>query len=133
MESAETKLAKAPDDVKGQFKEFIEEAKKETEGLLAECAEIRKLTNEMALYFCEDPKKFPLEECLSMLKQFCEKLTKAREVNILITVKQFLFIENLIIGTFENQAYFENVRKIYSERYANLSSKVFIVFSNIGK
>ena len=47
-----------------------------------EIKEIRKLVADLALYFCEDPKKFAVEEYLNMLKQFCEKLFKAKEVRI---------------------------------------------------
>jgi len=36
----------------------------------------------MAEYFCEEPKKFVVEDYLMMFKTFCEKLTKAKEVRV---------------------------------------------------
>ena len=35
----------------------------------------------MANYFCEEPKKFVVEDYLKMMKEFCEKLTKAKDVS----------------------------------------------------
>lgn len=80
LAAAEKKLENAPDDVKEQLSQFLEMATKECQQLQDDCTEIRSLVEKMASYFCEDPKKFPLEEYLGMFKQFCEKITKAKDV-----------------------------------------------------
>lgn len=61
--------------------EFLGQSIIEITVLEDQCKEIRKLVAEMANYFCEEPKKFVVEEYLNMMKQFCEKLTKAKDEN----------------------------------------------------
>ena len=84
LTSAEKSLENAPDDVKEQLSTFLTESSAECEDLQNQIADTRKLISEMALYFCEDPKKFPLDEYLGMFKQFSEKLTKAKDVSDLV-------------------------------------------------
>ena len=92
LSATEKALEKAPDDVKGQLSEFLEGATKECQALEDDCTEIRKLSSEMAMYFCEDPKKFKLKEYLGMLKQFSERIEKAKEVRLLLIHYRYINI-----------------------------------------
>lgn len=77
----EKQLEKAEEDVQEQLGKFLETANKDIDELLADMEEIDNLSQKLALYFCEDPNQFKLEESLNVLKTFAEKIKQCREEN----------------------------------------------------
>ena len=47
--------------------------------------EVLALKQEIAIYFCENPEKFKLEDLLQTLAVFCDQLQKAVKVNSVST------------------------------------------------
>ena len=62
------------------FPLFLQIAKEDCEDFDKKIKDIRDLTAEFAEYFCEEPKKFVVEDYLKCFKQFCDSLKKAEEV-----------------------------------------------------
>lgn len=44
--------------------------------------ELQSVSDSVAEYFCEDPKKFKLDECCSIFNAFCEKFMRAMQVSL---------------------------------------------------
>ncbi|XP_070685272.1 FH2 domain-containing protein 1-like [Pempheris klunzingeri] len=69
------------EDLKAQMEDFLKEA----EVCLAEVEtylqELQSVSDSVADYFCEDPKKFKLDECCSIFNSFCEKFIRAMQEN----------------------------------------------------
>ena len=45
--------------------------------------EIETLSHKLADHFCEEQSKFKLEECLDIMKSFCESVRKCTEVRLI--------------------------------------------------
>ena len=67
METTSAKIGSAPKDIQEQFGSFIENAMSECEELQKGIADIRDLSRQFADYFCEDQKKFVLEDYLKVI------------------------------------------------------------------
>ena len=81
LDTTKKRLETSTDDLKEQFSPFIRVATEESLSLQTGITDIRDLTQKFAEYFCEDPKKFVLEDYLKVFHQFCEALSKAKEEN----------------------------------------------------
>lgn len=44
--------------------------------------QLQSVSDSVAEYFCEDPKKFKLDECCSIFNSFCEKFMRAMQVSL---------------------------------------------------
>ncbi|KAF7658001.1 hypothetical protein LDENG_00019300 [Lucifuga dentata] len=72
---------KKQEDLKAQMEDFLKEAEVCLAEVQADLQELTSVSNSVAEYFCEDPRKFKLEECCSIFKSFCEKFTRAFQDN----------------------------------------------------
>lgn len=66
LDSTSTKIGSSPKDIQDQFGSFLDSAMTESQNLEQGIKDIRDLTVRFAEYFCEDPKKFVLEDCLKV-------------------------------------------------------------------
>lgn len=48
----------------------------------ADINELQAVSDSVAEYFCEDPKKFKLNECCSVFNEFCKKFMRAMQVSV---------------------------------------------------
>ena len=71
------------DDVsfRAQVEDFLEKAKRDLEEFDRDLEQMEETRESLALYFCEDPKSFKLEECLAVFKTFFLKFAKAVKEN----------------------------------------------------
>ena len=74
------KIKNAPDDLQAQLKTFLREADEEMEALHGLMEVTESLNQQMANYFCEDGKKFKLEQCLSEINGFLAEFETAVKV-----------------------------------------------------
>ena len=82
MKDLEKKAKKAPDDIKAKMTEFLAEAHRGLDELSGSLKSIEKKTKEIAEYFCEDAKKFKIENLLSELLAFVSGFEAAVEVGV---------------------------------------------------
>lgn len=75
-------LESCPDDVKNQLKTFIQDAEKEMEALDKGLQKIAELTKQLVNYFCENEKSFKIEECISNLNTFCDRVKQCQKENL---------------------------------------------------
>ena len=80
MKDLEKKCKKAPDDMKQKLTAFLEDAHKGLHELNEGLKNIEKQVHLIADYFCEDPKKFKIEELFSELLAFVRTYEAAIEV-----------------------------------------------------
>ena len=71
------------DDVsfRTQIEEFLAAATEDLQEFDGDLERMEETRESLALYFCEDPKSFKLEECLSVFKTFFAKFAKAIKEN----------------------------------------------------
>ncbi|KAJ8316814.1 hypothetical protein KUTeg_004718 [Tegillarca granosa] len=68
--------------MKVRFQPFIDDIKTELLGIQSLTMKLREMSHRMANYFCEDEKKFNLEDCLQSILQFCKLIRKCHTENI---------------------------------------------------
>ncbi|XP_071847429.1 inverted formin-2-like isoform X2 [Apostichopus japonicus] len=81
VETLEKQMETADEGVKEQLGSFLEGANKDIKFLLKDMDKIDLLSQKLALYFCEEPKQFKLEESLGVLKTFAERIKQCQEEN----------------------------------------------------
>ena len=86
MKDLEKKAKKAPDDIKAKMNEFLAEAHRGLDELSGSLKSIEKKTKEIAEYFCEDVKKFKIENLLSELLAFVNGFEAAVEVGVVCSL-----------------------------------------------
>ena len=59
---------------------FIKDAEKEMESLDEGLQKISELTKQLVNYFCENEKSFKIEECISNLNTFCDRVKQCQKV-----------------------------------------------------
>lgn len=72
---------KSSEDVRNQFESFIKAAKQEMDEIRDEMQRITELSTKVAEHFCEDKANFKLEEFLTIMKTFCEKVQQCQKEN----------------------------------------------------
>ena len=80
MKDLEKRCKKAPDDLKPKLKAFLEDSHKALDVLSDGLHHVDKQTKMVAEYFCEDPKKFKIENLFSELLMFVRTFEGAVEV-----------------------------------------------------
>ena len=66
LDNTSSKIGSSPKDIQDQFGSFVKSAMEESENLQRGIKDIKDLTIKFAEYFCEDPKKFVLEDYLKV-------------------------------------------------------------------
>ncbi|KAL4230753.1 hypothetical protein ACF0H5_011128 [Mactra antiquata] len=79
--SIDKKLETSTEDVKAQFEEFIKAAKTEVGEVKEGMTKINDISTNVAAHFCENESNFKLEEFLSIMKTFCEKVQQCQKEN----------------------------------------------------
>ena len=79
VKGLEKRTKKAPDDVKP--KSFLERSQAELKSLSGELEELEKQMKNVAEYFCEDPKKFKIENLFTDILVFVKTFEGAVEVS----------------------------------------------------
>ncbi|XP_052276568.1 inverted formin-2-like isoform X5 [Dreissena polymorpha] len=79
--SIEKMLTTSSDDVKQQYREFIQRVKVELDKVKVGAAGIVEVSKKLAAHFCEDEASFKLEEFLSMITLFCSKVKQCQKEN----------------------------------------------------
>ena len=74
------KVKNSPDDLKSQLKTFLHEADEEVASLDKSLSDVQKMNKQIAEYFCEDTKKFKMEECLVEVNMFLSEFEAAVKV-----------------------------------------------------
>ena len=81
MKDLEKKCKKAPDDMKEKLSAFLKDAHHGLDELTEGLKNIEKQVKLIAEYFCEDPKKFKIEELFTELLAFVRTYEAAVEVS----------------------------------------------------
>lgn len=63
------------------FYKIFQDATKELKQLDEGMARIEKKRKQLATYFCESDDKFKLEECITTMKTFCERVVQCNKVS----------------------------------------------------
>ncbi|XP_039987583.1 FH2 domain-containing protein 1-like [Xiphias gladius] len=69
------------EDLQVQMEDFLKEAEVCLAEIETDLQELQSVSDSVAEYFCEDPKKFKLEECCSIFNSFCERFMRAMQEN----------------------------------------------------
>ena len=96
MKDLEKKAKKAPDDIKAKMTEFLAEAHRGLDELSGSLKSIEKKTKEIAEYFCEDVKKFKIENLLSELLAFVSGFEAAVEVGVVCGLCVYVDIYRIV-------------------------------------
>ncbi|XP_056003577.1 inverted formin-2-like [Ostrea edulis] len=75
-------IEKCSDDVKNQFKTFIDDAKQEMTSLEKGLNKIDDLTKDLIKYFCENEESFKIDECINDLNKFCDHVKRCQKENL---------------------------------------------------
>ncbi|KAL5011361.1 hypothetical protein ScPMuIL_009912 [Solemya velum] len=69
------------EEIKEQFNGFLQKSKDELSLLKQRFETIDTLTKKLAMHFCENDSKFRMEECLTSMMSFCEKVKQCLREN----------------------------------------------------
>ncbi|XP_070197577.1 uncharacterized protein [Littorina saxatilis] len=74
-------IVRAGEDFQLQMAAFLKEANIEVLELEEDLKDIEQLRKDLAVFFCEDPGSFKMEDCLKTLHTFCDRFRKAIDEN----------------------------------------------------
>lgn len=78
------------------------DAEKEMESLDKGLQKISELTKQLINYFCENEKSFKIEECISNLNTFCDRVKQCQKVKLsTVYLSVMLFFELGCFGHFK--------------------------------
>ena len=68
-----------------------QDLKKEFSSIQTATTELRTLTDDLAVYFCEDVTRFNIQDCFKCIIAFCKDLQKCHSVSILYQLVLVLY------------------------------------------
>ncbi|ESO07755.1 hypothetical protein HELRODRAFT_170303 [Helobdella robusta] len=77
-------------DFAEKMETFVETATEELTALKENIAELERVKNELAEYFCEDEKSFKMDECIESIGAFVLKFEKAFQLTLKLNYEPFL-------------------------------------------
>lgn len=81
VESIDKQLKSSSDEIRQQFESFVTSAKEEMSETKKGLQKIRDMSSRVAMHFCENESSFKLEEFISIMKSFFEKVKQCKKEN----------------------------------------------------
>lgn len=103
----------------------FQDAKTKLEGVKDGMKEINDLSTKVAVHFCENESSFKLEEFLSIMKTFCEKVhqcqkVKHRELIVIHVAPFYIYIYELVLKSGQDSCLYI--------AYQSTTDRVFLFF-----
>jgi len=81
VDAINKKISNADDEVKGQYMDYIDSVNVKIQKLQSTLAEVKADSVKMAEFFCEESRKFSLDEFFQNIKSFLDKVLQCKKDN----------------------------------------------------